>query len=502
MNPRTTGILFLVALLLGGVVWWSNQREVEKKEAEDQAKRLFGELKAEDVEWIELRTSDGQDARLERRDGAWRVAKPVDFPADPSTADGLASALAGITSESVIEDAQDFSVYGLGDGQKVVRFGAGGAERELRVGKKTPVGANHYAATGASGSVYTIASFRATSLDKPLDDLRERRPLRFDRDSLQRIEVTWQDGGVVLEKKDGAWRLVAPLESAADAETVDTLLSDLVFLRATGFVDAPPPDAQVGLDAPAYRVVLLSAPQEGKEPTRHELAIGSVVQDGTRMARAAEPALYRIPTERFDTLPKRVVAFRFKELSRFVATDAQRFEISFSDPAQQSSQVATVEGQSTGTDGWTTKPDPMKDGLAARIVAELARLEGDDIAAEKMGPEELAGVGLSPARAAVRVYGKQPEGGGEAPVLAEVHFGVQDGGRIFAKVPGRDTVYTLADAIAEHVPMSLEAYRARFVETEPPAAEAAPDAAPDAQAPLAPEVVEPPADDGGSPAAE
>ncbi len=82
MNPRNTGILFLVAVLLGGIVWYSNHNEADKEEAEAQAKLLFGDLKAESVEWIELRTSDGKDARLERVDGAWRVTRPVAFPAD------------------------------------------------------------------------------------------------------------------------------------------------------------------------------------------------------------------------------------------------------------------------------------------------------------------------------------------------------------------------------------------------------------------------------------
>lgn len=497
MNPRTTAILLLVAALLGGAIWWSNRHEAEQKEAEEQAKRLFGELEAPSIEWLELRTTDAQDVRLERKDGAWRVVKPVDSPADATNADGIAGALATLVSEGVIEDAQARSVYGLADGAKVVRFGVGGAERELRIGKKTPVGANQYAATGAEGSVYTIASYRTTALEKPLDDLRERRPLRFDRSGVARIEVAWGDGGVVLEKKGDAWRMVSPLDVEADAEAVETLLSDLVFLRANGFVDHPPAGAQLGLDAPAYRVVLVDAPQEGKEPMRHELVIGAPIDAESRVARGAEPALYKVPNDRFDKLAKTVVAFRHKALARFVATDAQRFEITYADPAAASSQSVTIEGESAGDAGWTTTPDPWATGLVARMIAELARLDADDIAAEKMGPDELTGVGLSPARATVRVLGQAPEGGGEAPVLATVLLGVQKGGRIVAKVPDRDTVYLVSDEFAQHVPISLDAYRSRFVAKDEPKAEG--EAAPDAAA-APPELA--PMPDEGDPAPE
>ena len=478
MSWRTTGILLVLAALLGAAIWWSNRHETQKKEAEEQAKRLYGELEAPAVEWFELRTSDGRDARLERKDGAWRVTKPVDAPADATSADGIAGTLATITSEAVIDDPQPFSVYGLDDGSnaKVVRFRAAGADHELRIGKKTPVGANDYAATGPSGPVYTVASYRATSLDKPLDDLRERRPLRFDRNGVARIEATWPDGGVVLEKKDGAWRMVSPMDTDADSETVETLLSDLVFLRATGFVDQPPPDAQDGLDHPSYRVTVVDAAQDGKEPLRHELVFGGSLQKDTRVARGSEPALYQIPVDRFDKLPKTVVAFRQKTLSHFVATDAQRFEITYAEPGAQSSQTAKVEGEAQGDEGWTTTPEPWKSGLATRMVAELARLRADDIAAEKMGPDELAGVGLSPARVTVRVLGKAPEGGGEPPELANVLLGVHKNGQIVAKVPGRDTVYLVADALGEHLPLTPDAVRDRFVEKEPakpPAAEGA-----------------------------
>jgi hypothetical protein len=500
LNPRTTGILFLVAALLGAGIWFSNRHELEKKEAEDQAKKLFGTLTAEQVEWIALRTSDGKDARLERRDGAWHLAAPIEFPADAATADGFASALAGLVSESVIEDAQPLSVYGLDADEKTLRFRAGGADHELRVGKKTPIGANNYAATGPDGSVYAIATYRATSFEKPLDDLRERRPLRFDRDGVAHVEVSWSGGGVTLDKKDGTWRITAPLETEADAETVEALLSDLVFLRASSFLDAPPPDAEVGLDPPAYRVVLLDAPQDGKPPLRHEVAIGGARDGQLRVVRGAEPSLYQVPDERYEKLPKSVVAFRHKTLASFVATDAQRFELSFADPgAEGASQVVTVEGSSSDGDGWTTKPDTLKDGLAARIVAEVARLKAEDIAADSMGPDELAGVGLSPPRATLRIFGK-PSDGGAAPELAAVLFGVVKGGKIYAKVPSRPTVYALSDALAEHVPMSLEAYRNHFV-APPESADAPADPADAAVEDAAMEATPPdaPADGGGMP---
>ena len=148
-------------------------------------------------------------------------------------------------------------------------------------------------------------------------------------------------------------------------------------------------------------------------------------------------------------------------------------------------RAVTIEGTNDDAGGWTTKPDAMQEGLASRIVAEVARLRAEDIAADAMGPDELAGVGLAPPRATLRVFGKPAAEGGEAPLLADLLFGIAKGGRIYAKVPDRTTVYALSDELAEHVPMSLEAYRNRFV--APPEAANAPAAAPPADAPPAPD---------------
>src|SRR5690606_6555700 len=247
MSWRTTLILLGVAVLLGAGIWLSNRREVEKAEAEERAKRLYAGIETGDVQWFALATSDGQEARIERRDGAWRLTRPVDFPADPTAADAIAGALATMTSVAVIEEPQERSVYGLGDDARTVRFAANGMERELRIGRKAPVGGNTYVASraGDDAEVYTVPTFKLSAFDKALDDLRDRRPLRFDRAEVRRIEAEWKGGRAVVEKQGETWKLVEPFAGDADETTIETMLSDLAFLRAAGFVDEPPPPEEV-----------------------------------------------------------------------------------------------------------------------------------------------------------------------------------------------------------------------------------------------------------------
>jgi hypothetical protein len=471
VNPRTTGILFLVAAALAAFVYfYVIQGEEGRREADEAEKRLFVGVEADDIEAVALTASDGTAVRAERREDRWEIVEPLVFPGDVYAFDAMASALAQITGETAIEDPQPAPVYGLDADEHEVRFTAGGEERALRVGDKTPLGSNSYVSVVGGDGVYTVPTHRVNSFVKAFDDLREKRVLDFDREAVDRIEASWRDGRVVLERGDAGWTVVEPVEGPADEETVEGLLSDLSFLRASGFVDAPPPDADTGLDRPAFAARLSGSGSgsggdagEAGEPFEVALAIGSRPDGDSRLARSAGTTLYRISEDRLEDLPTDLVAYRFKELARFAALDAKRVEILFHTALGESIAISAERTEA----GWTSQPESFEPGKLAALVGALADLRAQDIAAESMGAAELAGVALAPANAIFTVFGAAAEGGegaeGEAPTLAEVHVGAVRGtDGIIAQRAGDDTVFVLDYALAEHLPVSYEAFENRF----------------------------------------
>ena len=75
-----------------------------------------------------------------------------------------------------------------------------------------------------------------------------------------------------------------------------------------------------------------------------------------------------------------------------------------------------------------------------------------------MGPEELRALQLDPAAAVYRVFGEGDE------MLAQVEIGALQGGDwILARTQGHETVFQIESRIGEQIPVSFEAYRARFV---------------------------------------
>ena len=471
MNPRVTGIVFLIAAALFAFVYLYEIRgEAGRKQAEEASRRLFPGVEADDVEWIALTTSDGASARIERGDDAWVLTEPVAFPGDAFALDGMASALAEISSEATFDDPQPPEVYGLDVDERELRFGAGGEEHSLRVGDKTPVGAETYVSVGGSDAVHTLPTTRINALRKAIDDLRDKRILRFDTASIERVTASWPAGRVVLVRGDAGWRLTQPLEGMADETTVEALLSNLSFLRATGFVDDPLSDRKAGLARPAFEVdLVLKAASEGEEPRHLRLSVGRSLDGKSSLVRAERASLYRIAAERIGDFPREVVQYRFRQLAKFPPADATRLDMVLQSGANRDVSEEPVTITATrGTAGWTSTPEHFRPGAIATLVSELSRLRADDIVAESMGPDELSAVQLAPASVVYRVYGGAPQGEDAGEVkLADVAIGAVSGSDgVLARTEGSETVFQFDYELAERIPVSLEAFRNRFVSEE------------------------------------
>lgn len=470
MNPKTTGVLFLVAVALASFVYFYEiEGEEGRRTAEEQAKRLFPDFAPEDVSAVELTASDGAAVRAERRDDRWQLVAPLAFPADSATFDSMAAALAQIIGETAIEDPQGATVYGLDADEREVRFVANEREHALRIGDKTPVGANTYVARAGESEVYTVPTFGVNAFTRSLTDLRDKRILDFDRGTVNRIEASWPDGRVVLVRGDDGWELQEPVVGPADEDAVENLLSKLAFLRADGFDDDPPDDTELGLDRPAFAVRLTgSVPGDDGGEIDLALAIGSLPQAESRLVRGAQNSLYRIGADRLDDFPTNVTAYRFKQLAEFSPQAADRIDILFHSAAGESVAIQAERME----DGWTSQPESFQPGTLAALAGALSNLRAVDIAADSMGADELRGLELDPPNAVFRVFGATGDDAETDPsLLAEIHLGALRGSAgIIAQRAGDDVVYVLDYALAEKLPLSHEAFANRFrAEAEPPA---------------------------------
>jgi hypothetical protein len=497
MNPRNTLLLALVVAALGAFVWFYEiEGATQRSEEEAASKRVFTGVTADQIGWIELRTEDGTNARLERDPEGWKLVAPLAFRADRFAADGVASTLAELQAEATFDSPEPLANYGL-EGEPAARFGAGAATHTLRVGNSTPVGGNIYVTDADGKKVFAVASWRSNALKKSVKQLREARVVDFDRAKLNGLVLESGDGRVVLAKAAGGWAIAEPMAAKADADAVEGLISDLQYLRADEFVDAPASEAELGLAAPW---LVLELKLEGEEAPRR-VAVGGVRGD-KRVVRGAAGPVFEIASSRLDALPRKLSAFRFKELARFPGDDAARFELRFQ-PAE--GEPLTITGTNDAEQGWSTAPEAMQPGKASRLVSDLSELRAEEVMADALGDAERAALGLAPPRVKLAVFGKpgKPAPGAgaqraegerssdgvdmpEEPALAEVWLGDRDPARgIPAMRGGEPVVYWLGPTASEGLPISLAAWRESFLakeeakpaEGDAPAASAEPGAA-------------------------
>lgn len=258
-----------------------------------------------DVASAELRGPKGH-LRLERAGSDWRITAPVEDLADGSEVSARLHTFGSARiAEIVAERADNLRRYGLDRPRYELRVRTEkGEELALAVGARA--GERHYARDASRPMVFTLEKDVIEDLDASLFDLRDKRPVRAEADTLRRVELRRGALKLVLEK-DGEekWRVTEPAaeEHKEKEAQVARILEPLVGARAEEIADRPAAAALGALEPPAAEVVLVT--QEGAE-TR--IALGFTREGKLWLRSSARKPLFRIPREILDRLPDRVEA--------------------------------------------------------------------------------------------------------------------------------------------------------------------------------------------------
>ena len=228
MKPN--GLLVAVGLMvvLGGLTWWSNKRQASASKSTDTTTKVLS-IPADQVQEIRIKRPD-QTIDLKRDSSKWQITQPQPLPADSDTVSSMTTTLSGLNADTVVEaKATDLAPYGL---QKptleleIVK--KDGKTDDLMIGDETPTASGSYAKLAGDPRVFTIASYNKTSLDKPLNDLRDKHLLTFDSGKLTRVDLEVKGATLEFGKNNqNEWQILKPHPLRADGSQVDTLVNNL-----------------------------------------------------------------------------------------------------------------------------------------------------------------------------------------------------------------------------------------------------------------------------------
>ncbi len=255
MKFKGTSALFGLLIVLGGWVYWTDIRGREGRERALEQAALAFPVDPENIERIRL---DYPDRSIEgmRTDGGWAFVTPPGLEADPGAWDLLASNVPRIArEETIVSGPTDLARFGLDNPDIEVSLElVDGREEAIVFGRENPGGTHHYARLASSDAVFLAPSSWISTITKEVNDLRDKTVLRFEQDSIDRIEISGR-ASVALRRGE-AWSLVTPIEWPADSAEVSTFLGAVGFARATGFAGEDIADRDLGLDVPRLRIVL------------------------------------------------------------------------------------------------------------------------------------------------------------------------------------------------------------------------------------------------------
>jgi len=231
MGTKKLLIAALILAALSGVLWWSNKHPDWGKEKTPEAETpVLINIPDAAVDGLDIQKKDGTKITLEKKSGKWSITAPAPYPADQDAVSSIMSAVAPANGDSVVEQKPgDVSKYGFTNPSLTVTIHEKGTKSEqLSFGDDIPAGSLVYVRVAGNPKVYAAAASLKTSLDKGLNELRDKRLLTFDQNQLTRIDVTAGKSNIEFGKNgQNEWAIVEPQPYRADNFQVEELLRKL-----------------------------------------------------------------------------------------------------------------------------------------------------------------------------------------------------------------------------------------------------------------------------------
>ena len=251
-------VIWLIAIAVS--LGWFLQGE-SSSTIEQERVLIADGLPIDRISEVEIEFRDGTAMFLQREGSRWRQILPFEVGVDPYSTRQLATTAAGLRGLKGIElaDPQDPLVASLGLDTPTARItwrwddGA----LSLDLGNRTLAGKAWVALDGADHAWLVDASLHARLFD--IDPRLWRDGALFPDAGVETQSVGIEAGGqrLVLEKESEGWMMQQPVQTRADAASVEDWLARLSRARALGYLyDLPDDLVRFGLEPPIATIEL------------------------------------------------------------------------------------------------------------------------------------------------------------------------------------------------------------------------------------------------------
>lgn len=291
MKFRGPVLAVLVLAALTAALYWSNRHPTTKttEPAAVPSPKILA-LNQDDITQVEIKKRDSDVVLSKDRSGFWRITAPQEARADSGTVSSLVSSLAPLTADRVIDEkAADLQPFGLKDPSvEVLVTTKNNQSQRLLIGDETPSHNGAYTAVAGQPQVYTVPSYVKSSLDKKLNDLRNKK--LFDFGFTEPSKIEFRNGAKTYSFIRSGPDWWGPDGKKMEASGVSSLIDHLRELQAAKFVDS-------GFGKPTIEIMV--TPQDNGHP---EKVLLSKNGDNYTAKRENEAQLYQIDSKAVEDL--------------------------------------------------------------------------------------------------------------------------------------------------------------------------------------------------------
>ena len=321
---RSTGIVFLVALILAAFVYFYEVRRKPASEASTETSKPAFTLTSTDVMQIKIQRA-GTAMSFERQTDGWHMSQPRAQRAEGSALDGLASTLSFVSvSRTFPNTPENLDSFGLKDPALTLDFTLNnGTTHDVRFGSKDFSASSIYALIDNGKDISLMADSLYSNANKAPDDFRDHSLTTVATSDANFFDLVNSSGEVSGTKKDNNWTLGKPRLVAGDHGKIDALLSAVGTGQITKFVtDTNTSLAKYGLDNPA--VLFQAKLADGKSV---QLAVGKKEGSDYYARDLSRPGVFQVNDNLYSILSDKYIDLRDKQIVHIMPDDVTRAEI-------------------------------------------------------------------------------------------------------------------------------------------------------------------------------
>ena len=366
MKLHSLLIAALVLCILTIFLYWSNRH----KPADDTAKISADapppilKLDQSAITKLELKKKDSDPVVLAKTSsGDWQITGPKPMRADQSAVTGLVSTVSSLNSERMVEDkATDLQAFGLDQPLLEVDVTEKNKSQKLLLGADTPASSGVYAMLTGDPRLFTVASYTKTSLDKSLNDLRDKRLLPVNADKVSRVQIVRKNSDIEFGRSKDDWQILKPKPMRADGIQVGDLVRDLTNAK----MDLSSADAKQASSEFAHATPVAVAKVTDDSGTQ-QLELRKK-KDTYYAKSSAVEGEYKVDSGLGKTLEKSVDDFRNKKLFAFSYNDPNKIEL------HNGSKAYFLARGTAGTDDWWSNGKKMDAANVESVISDLRDL--------------------------------------------------------------------------------------------------------------------------------